>query len=47
MKFSVVAGAEHAFAVGILEEKPKLEKLVDLTLLNQLLKERGKAEITQ
>jgi len=29
----------------VLKEEPKLDKLVDLTLLNQLLTERGKAAI--
>ena len=42
---SLVTGAHHAFAVGVLRTKPRLDKLVDLTLLNDLLKERGKAEI--
>jgi len=40
-------GAQHAFEVGVLKKEPKLDKLVDLTLLNQLLKERGKAVIVQ
>ena len=31
----------------MLKKEPKLDKLVDLSLLNQLLKERGKAEIAQ
>jgi NitT/TauT family transport system substrate-binding protein len=44
---SILVGAQHAYEVGVLEEKPKLDKLVDLSLLNQLLKARGKAEITQ
>jgi len=39
-------GAQHAFEVGVLKKEPQLDKLVDLTLLNQLLKERGKPEIT-
>ena len=44
---SLVAGAQHAHEIGVLEEEPKLDKLVDLSLLNQLLKERGKTVITQ
>ena len=43
---SLFLGAQHAFAVGVLKKEPQLDKLVDLSLLNQLLKERGKAEIT-
>ena len=44
---SLLLGAQHAFEVGVLKNEPKLDKLVDLSLLNQLLKERGKAEIAQ
>jgi len=44
---SLLIGAQHAHEVGVLKKDPKLDKLVDLTLLNQLLKERGKAEIAQ
>jgi NitT/TauT family transport system substrate-binding protein len=44
---SLLAGARHAHEVGVLTKEPKLDKLVDLSLLNQLLKERGKAEIAQ
>ena len=46
MPTSILEGANHAYAVGILKEEPKLDKLVDLTLLNSLLKERGKPEVT-
>ena len=42
---SLLAGAQHAFAAGVLKKEPQLDKLVDLSLLNQLLRERGKAEI--
>ena len=42
---SLLLGAQHAFEVGVLKKEPTLDKLVDLSLLNQLLKERGKAEI--
>jgi NitT/TauT family transport system substrate-binding protein len=44
---SILLGAQHAYQVGVLKKEPKIDKLVDLTLLNQLLKERGKAEIVQ
>lgn len=44
---SLLAGAQHAHEVGILTKEPQLDKLVDLTLLNQQLKGRGKAEITK
>jgi NitT/TauT family transport system substrate-binding protein len=43
---SILEGARHAHAVGILKQEPHLDKLVDLTLLNSLLKERGKPEVT-
>jgi NitT/TauT family transport system substrate-binding protein len=42
---SLLLGAQHAHAVGVLKDVPKLDKLVDLSLLNQLLHQRGKAEI--
>jgi NitT/TauT family transport system substrate-binding protein len=44
---SLLVGAQHAFEVGVLKKEPKLDKLVDLSLLNQLLKQRGKAEMAQ
>ncbi len=44
---SLLTGAQHAFQVGVLTKEPKLDGLIDLTLLNQLLKERGKAVIPQ
>ena len=44
---SLLLGAQHAYEVGVLTKEPKLDKLVDLSLLNQLLKERGKAPIAQ
>jgi NitT/TauT family transport system substrate-binding protein len=44
---SLLVGAQHAFAVGVLKKQPTLDKLVDLGLLNQLLKQRGKAVIAQ
>jgi NitT/TauT family transport system substrate-binding protein len=45
VRSSVLLGAQHAHEVGVLKKEPKLDKLVDLTLLNQLLTERGKAAI--
>ena len=42
---SLLLGAQHAHEVGVLTKEPKLDKLVDLSLLNQLLKERGKAGV--
>ena len=44
---SLLVGAQHAHEVGVLRKEPKLDKLVDLSLLNQLLKERGTAEMAQ
>lgn len=44
---SLRTGAQHAFTVGVLKESPNLDGLVDLRLLNALLKERGEAEIAQ
>ena len=46
MPASILEGGKHAYAVGILKQEPQLDKLVDLTLLNSLLKERGKPEVT-
>ena len=42
---SLLAGAQHAYQVGVLTTKPQLNGLVDLTLLNKLLKARGKQAI--
>ncbi len=42
---SLLAGAQHAYQVGVLKTEPKLDGLIDLTLLNQLLKERGRPAI--
>lgn len=42
---SVLEGARHAHDVGVLRQEPHLDHLLDLTLLNTLLKERGKPEI--
>jgi NitT/TauT family transport system substrate-binding protein len=45
VRSSLLLGAQHAHEIGVLKEQPRLDKLVDLTLLNQLLTERGKAAI--
>jgi NitT/TauT family transport system substrate-binding protein len=42
---SMLVGAQHAYQVGVLTKQPQLNGLVDLTLLNQLLKQRGKPVI--
>ena len=42
---SLLLGAQHAFEVGVLRKEPRLDKLVDLSLLNGLLKTRGEKEI--
>ena len=44
---SLLVGAQHAHEVGVLKETPKLDGLIDLSLLNQLLKERGEPEIAR
>jgi NitT/TauT family transport system substrate-binding protein len=44
---SLLVGAQHAYEVGVLKQAPKLDGLIDLTLLNRLLKERGKPVIAQ
>jgi NitT/TauT family transport system substrate-binding protein len=44
---SLQSGAQHAFEVGVLKKEPKLDKLVDLRLLNKLLQQRGKTVIAQ
>ena len=44
---SLVAGAQHAYQVGELKTQPQLDGLVDLTLLNQLLKKHGRQVIAQ
>ena len=43
---AILEGAQHAFAVGILTSEPKLDGLVDLTVLNSVLKAAGKTEVT-
>ncbi len=43
---AITEGAKHAFAVGILKAEPKLDGLVDLTLLNAVLKAAGKPEVS-
>src|SRR5664279_5463368 len=42
---SVLAGAQHAFAVGVLTKDPKLNGMINLSLLNNLLKAQGKPAI--
>lgn len=42
---SLLLGAQHAFEVGVLTKEPRLDKLVDLSLLNGLLQARGDNEI--
>jgi NitT/TauT family transport system substrate-binding protein len=42
---SMLVGAQHAYQVGVLTKQPQLNGLVDLTLLNQLLRQRGKPVI--
>jgi NitT/TauT family transport system substrate-binding protein len=44
---SLLTGAQHAYQVGVLKTDPKLDGLVNLTLLNQLLKERGLPAVAQ
>ncbi|HYO20329.1 MAG TPA: sulfonate ABC transporter substrate-binding protein, partial [Dermatophilaceae bacterium] len=44
---SLLTGAQHAYQVGVLKEAPRLDGLLDLSLLNKLLRERGKADIAQ
>jgi len=44
---SLLLGAQHAHEVGVLKNEPKLDRLVDLGLLNELLKNRGKEPIAQ
>jgi NitT/TauT family transport system substrate-binding protein len=44
---SLLLGAQHAHEVGVLKKEPKLDNLVDLSLLNGLLRDRGKAPIAQ
>ena len=42
---SILTGAQHAYDVGVLKKKPDLGGLIDLKLLNTLLKERGKPAV--
>ena len=43
---AIATGAQHAFEVGVLKKEPKLDGLVDLSILNGLLKEAGKPAVT-
>lgn len=45
VKSSIQTGADHAYAVGILKDRPTLTNLVDLTVLNSVLKANAKPEI--
>src|SRR5450759_1482501 len=44
---SLLLGAQHTYEGGVLTKEPQLDKLVDLSLLNQLLRQRGKAQVPQ
>jgi len=44
---SLLDGAAHAAEVGTLEGKPDLDGLYDLSILNEVLAERGLAEVTE
>ena len=43
---SILAGAKNAYDVGVLKAQPELGNLINLNLLNALLKERGKPAVT-
>lgn len=43
---ALTAGAQHAFEVGILKSEPKLDGMVDLALLNEVLKAAGKSAVS-
>jgi NitT/TauT family transport system substrate-binding protein len=42
---SLVQSANSAYAAGFLKEKPNLDKIYDLTLLNEVLKSKGLPEV--
>jgi NitT/TauT family transport system substrate-binding protein len=42
---SLIESANSAFAAGFLKEKPNLDSIYDLTLLNEVLKNQGLAEV--
>ena len=42
---SILAGARNAYDVGVLKKEPELGTLINLDLLNALLKERGKPAV--
>jgi NitT/TauT family transport system substrate-binding protein len=44
---TLVAGAEHANAVGLLDKVDNLKGIYDLTLLNQVLEAKGLAKVAQ
>jgi NitT/TauT family transport system substrate-binding protein len=42
---SLIQSASSAYAAGFLKEKPNLDKIYDLTLLNEVLKSKGLPEV--
>ena len=42
---SMVQSAHSAYAAGFLKETPNLDKIYDLTLLNEILKSKGLPEV--
>ena len=42
---SLVKSADSAYAAGFLKEKPNLDQIYDLTLLNEILKSKGLPEV--
>ena len=42
---SLLKSAEDAYRIGFLKEKPDLSRIYDLKLLNEVLREKGLAEI--
>ena len=45
IKESLLKSAEDAYRIGFLKEKPDLSRIYDLKLLNEVLREKGIAEI--
>jgi NitT/TauT family transport system substrate-binding protein len=45
IRVSLLKSAEAAYGVGFLKERPDLSRIYDLTLLNEVLHEKGLAEI--
>jgi NitT/TauT family transport system substrate-binding protein len=44
---SLLTGAQHAYQVGVLTNEPQLGGMVNLTLLNGLLREQGKPQVAR